>query len=495
MILPVIKQRIIHAIVFLAVVFVGIYLIKVGGEGGLLSVMSILSVGLTLAWIVFSGNRWWMLMPVSVAFGGTFLYEYKFYVHEITLSLCVASLLPVLVLRRMNIPERKPLPRSFYALLALFIFNLGASCYAVEVQNTGNFGSIARTYLHGVWGVMFAVLFYKYGLLKPRVLLGLMYSAYLARAVLGALAYMMEDFFQIPKVGFAFTSATSGVHDFRVTGIQLLLLGFVFAKMARSFSWRLVNFCVMFGGILAVALGGGRVAVGMMCSIPLMWGLIQRKIGVLALISIFGLSVLFAINQYPHFLYELPPTAQRALSILVTESSTKWVDWHTYNQASDYWHRYLSELGWRRWTETPVALIFGNRVMPFDESFNAYSATLEAKAEIAAALGAFESGLWTVLVLVGALGIVFYLVVFRFLLDQPFRMLSKAGIQEPAHALAFMAIMQLSMWVVFSWTAGGFPSYELMMAVFANVACAQEHSLNTTQPQGGASLASTDNKG
>jgi hypothetical protein len=261
-----------------------------------------------------------------------------------------------------------------------------------------------------------------------------------------------------------------------VTGIQLVLLGFVFSEMAKSLSWRVLNFGVMAMGVIMVALGGGRVTVGMICCIPLIWGVIRKKMGMLVLISALGLSLLFAINQYPYLLYELPPTAQRALSILVTESSTKWVDWHTYNQASDYWHRYLSELGWKRWSQTPLTLIVGNHVSPFDEAFNAYSATLEVKAEIAAALGTFESGLWTVLVLVGALGAGLYASAFKFLLSRPFSMLKREGIASPAHALGFMAVIQVSVWAVFSWTAGGFPSYELMMAVFANVACSDEES-------------------
>jgi hypothetical protein len=471
-----IKQRLVQAVVFLVFVFIALYLIKTGGERGLLSVMSILSGGLTVAWIIFSGNRWWILMPVSVAFGGTFLYEYKFYVHEITLSICLVTLLPVIALRRKDIPERTPLPGSFYALLGLFVFNWVASCYALEVQNAASFGSITRTYLHGFWGVLFAVLFYKYGLLKPRVLLGLIYAAYLARAFLGGLAFLMEDFLEIPKVGFALTSATAGVYDFRVTGIQLVLLGFVFAKLAKSFSWRIINLGVMFLGVILVGLGGGRVAVGMICCVPLIWGVIQKKMGMLVLISVFGLSMLFVINQYPYLLYELPTTVQRALSVLVAESSTKGVDWQSWNQASDYWHRYLRELGWAQWTQSPLTILFGNRVEAFSEAYNAYSVTLEIKAEIAAKLGVFESGLWTVLGLMGASGFVLYASTFVFLLKTPFLKLKKEGISGPAQALGFIAVIQLSLWVIYSWTAGSFPSYELMMAVFANVACIDEAS-------------------
>jgi len=482
MILTVVKQKILRAFILLAFVFGSLYLIKTSGERGLLSVMSILSGCITLAWIIFSGNNWWILMPVSVAFGGTFLYEYKFYVHEISLIICMIALLPVVALRRKDLPRRGPLPWSFYGLLAVFVINCATSCYMSESQEAASLGSIARAFLQGFWAVLFGVLFYWYGLLKPRLLLSLLYVAFLARAALGIVVAIFEDFFVIPKVGFAFMSATAGVFDFRVTGIQLALIGYVFAQLAKQNLWKMINYGIMIVAVLLVALGGGRVSVGMICSVPLVWGLIQKRIGTLAVICALGLSLIFILNQYPSMLYKFPDTAQRALSMLVAETSTKWMDWHTYNQASDYWHSYLSELGWQRWTQNPMTLILGNRVSSFDETFNAYSVTLEIKAEIAARLGSFESGLWTVLVLVGGAGALLYIGIFYFLLRQPFDLLRKEGIKSPAHAFAFLAIIQLSLWILFCWIAGGFPSYELMMAIFAKAACTDEKSM-TVPPQ------------
>ncbi|MEI6167040.1 MAG: hypothetical protein WCS52_07585 [bacterium] len=483
MIAPVLKHKTLQFTLFLAVIFLAIYLVKTSAEGGMIGAASIVSGLATLAWIVFSGNSWWILLPVSVAFGGTFLFEYKFYTHEISLIICVIALLPVIALRRKDMPQRVPLSWSFFGLFSLFVVNWVTSCYMADSQDAGNLGSITRAFLHGFWGILFGILFYWYGLLKPRFLLRAMYGAYLARAFLAGVASLFENFFVIPKVGFAFMSATSGIYDFRVSGIPIVLLGFVFAKMAKNKFWKAIHYGVIVMAVFLVALGGGRVSIGMVCTIPLIWSLVQRKMGRLAMISALVLALIFILNQYSSLLYELPSTAQRALSILVNETSTKWVDWHTYNQASDYWHRYLGELGLQRWTQSPLTVLTGNRVESFDETFNAYSVTLEIKAEIAAKLGAFESGLWTVLALMGVVGASLYVGVFRFLLGQPFLVLKKDGIIGPVQALGFIAIIQFSLWVIFCWIAGGFPSYELMMAVFANVACSDEALMSVSKQE------------
>jgi hypothetical protein len=492
MILPVIKHQILQIALFLSVIFGALYLIKASGEGGVISAMSIVSGLATIAWIIFAGNSWWILLPLSVAFGGTFLFEYKFYTHEISLVICVISLLPVIVLRRRDLPQRGSLPWTFYGLIILFVVNWAYSCYAAESLDAGDLGSITRAYLHGFWAILFCILFYRYGLLKSRFLLRALYVAYFARAILAGVAFLFEDFLVIPKVGFAFMSAIAGVYDFRVSGIALALFGFVFAKIATRNFWKAIHYGVMVMAVFLVGLGGGRVSVGMICCIPLIWSVIQRRMGRLAFVSACVLILIFAINQYSYLLYELPQSAQRALSVLVTESSTKDMDWHARNQASDYWHRYLGELGWKRWTQTPLTLIFGNQVMPFDETFNAYSVTLEIKAEIASRLGAFESGLWSVLALMGATGAFLYFCIFVFLLRQPLNILRKEGLHDLAHAFAFIAIIQLSLWVLFCWTAGGFPSYELMMAALANVACSDAAARSV--PQQAGNLAGCDDK-
>jgi hypothetical protein len=465
------KRRLLEIAVSLGFVGFGLALIKRSGTQGVVSLLPVLGVCATLVWFVVAGNLWWLPMPFSVAFGGTFLYQHKLYPHELALIICLFTLLPVIALRRKELPERGPLPFSVYALGALFILNWIISSYVSDKQDVGSLGSLSRPYLSGFWAVLFGILFYRYGLLRPRFLLGLLYAAYLIRALLAGLSYVFENLFVVPQVGFVFSSAILGVYDFRVAGIQTALMAFVFAKTAPNKAWRIVNYGILVLSGLAVILGGGRVSAAMIFSIPLIWCLIRRKFGTLASISVLGLSALITLNQNPDMLYKLPDPARRALSIFVTETSTKWLDWHTLNQASNYWHRYLAELGWQQWTESPQTVLIGNRVKPFDEAYEAFSASIELKAEIAAKLGAFEAGLWTVLVMMGALGALLYLRIFTFLLRQPLALLRNEGISSPAHALAFLAVIPALLWVLFCWTVGAFPSSELMMAFFARVAC------------------------
>ena len=472
--LPELKQRLLFSAVSLAFAALAILLIKKSAAQGLLSVSSFLAGGLTLGWIAASSHHWWLLMPVAVAFGGIFFYSHKLFPHEIALLICSLALLPVITLRRKELPDRPRLPGPFLGLLSLFIVNWAVSFYVSDSQDIRSLGSLSRAYLHGFWAVLFAALFYGYGILKPRLLLGVLYVVFLSRMLLAGVAFLFENVFAMPQAGFAAMSAILGVIDLRVTGLQMALLAFVFAKLAARNVWKTVNYGIMILAGILVALGGGRVSVGMIFAAPLIWCTIRRQFGLLAFVSALGLSLMLLLNQKPDLLYTLPLTAQRALSFLITETSTKWVDWHIYNVGSDYWHRYLGELGWQRWTQSPVTVLFGNRVAAYDEVYNAAYVTIEMKAEIASRLGYFESGLWNVLVLLGALGAFFYFRIFGFLLGHPYALIKKEGILTPAHALGYLAVILTALWALFCWTAGGFPSYELMMAVFAKVACSDE---------------------
>ncbi len=473
---PALKRRILQASLTLGCALLALSFIKRSAEQGLMNVTATLTKYLVLAWAVVAGDKWWVIMPVSVAVGGTFFYEYKLYPHELALLLCALALLPVIALKRKPFPDRAPLPLSCYGLLGLFAINWAVSVYAADFRDFGRVGSLTRPYLQGLWALLFGILFYRYGLLKPRLLLGLLYAAFLVRALLSVGAFFFADVVTNPKFGFAFMSETLGVHDLRQAGIQTVLLGFMFAKLAKGNIWKAVNYGIMGMAAILVALGGGRVSVVMVCVIPLIWGFIRKKWGLMTGISAVGLGLVIFINQNTHMLYKLPPTARRALSVLVAETSTSWVDWHISNQSSNYWHRYLAEMGWKRWTRNPATFLFGDRVKPFDEAYHAYSTSLETRAEIAAQLGSYESGLWSILGVLGAVGAGLYIALFRHFLGPVLSAVRKEGVRDAAHALGCLAIIQFALWSLFCWTAGGLPSYELMMAFFAHVACSDDLS-------------------
>lgn len=471
MILPVLKMKLFIFVVLCVVVGGATLLISKVGEQGAMSVISTITGLAALAWVVMSGEKWWLITPVSVAFGGTLLIEYKFYPHEMSLVLCILALIPLLALRTRLRPVRPPLSSSAYILLLLFVFNWILSFYNLnDSADIGDVGSLSRVYMHGLWALIFGILFYRYGRIDPALLLKVIYITFFIRAILGALAVLFQDIIPIPKIGFVFSGVALGLIDYRVTGIQLGLLAFAHASLATHAVVKRFHYAVIIASVVVAVLGGGRVTVVMMCTIPLLWALLRRRFGVVALCAAAVISLVLVLNRYPDILYRLPEEMRRALSILVSESSTRWLDWHELNRLSNIWHQRLGEIGFERWSSSPVTFILGNRVEPYSDLYNAYSATLEMRADVAAKLGQYESGLWTMLGVMGIVGFLTYTRLFIFLLKKPLQIFQRDGIASPVHALSFLAVIGIGIWLCFSWIAGGFPSYELMLAFLAKAA-------------------------
>ena len=205
----------------------------------------------------------------------------------------------------------------------------------------------------------------------------------------------------------------------------------------------------------------------MMCIIPVAWAVIRRRFGWFALACSLLMIMVVVLNQQPNLIYRFPIQAQRTMSILVGESSTRWLDWHSNLRSSNEWHQRLSQLGFERWTESPVTVAIGNHIEPYDDRYEAYSATFEEKAQVAARLGVYESGLWTVVSPLGVAGGLLYAVLFWFLLRDPLRVLREEGVLGLPHVFYFLAVLELVLWITFCWISGGYPSHELLMAGIA----------------------------
>lgn len=470
MILPVIKTRLVQLVILCVLVGGSLFLIRQVGERGGMSIVSTATWVAAAAWVMFAADKWWMITPVSVAFGGTLLVEHKYYPHEMALVLSIVALIPVIALRKRVVLARPSLPWATYVLVSLFIINWVVSCYDLSAADFGDVGSLSRAYMNGLWVLIFGILFYKYGVLNPALILNLLYGTFLLRAALGGLSIVFRDVIPLPSAGFLLSGMALGLGDYRFTGMQLGLLAYVHVGLTKSPTVKLVHYTVVVIAVLLTAMGGGRVMVAMICLIPLILAVLRRRFGWFALIGAVVVTLIIIINRHPDSLYRLPESARRSLSILVSESSTRWLDWHDMNRISNMWHQRLGHLGFERWTASPLTFLFGNRVEPFDEAYNAYSATWETKADIAAKLGLYEAGLWTVLGLAGVIGLLCYASLFVFLLKGPLGLIHHATGNLPARALAFMALISIALWVVFSWIAGGFPSYELLLAFLAKVA-------------------------
>ena len=123
MILPVIKTRIVQFVILCILVGGALLFIRQVGERGGMSIVPTVSWVAAAAWVAFAADKWWIITPVSVAFGGTLLVGHKYYPHEMALALSVLSLFPLVALRKRVVLTRPALPRAIYVLVLLFMIN------------------------------------------------------------------------------------------------------------------------------------------------------------------------------------------------------------------------------------------------------------------------------------------------------------------------------------------------------------------------------------
>ena len=154
MINPVITRRL--TLLGAATVLLGgaLYLLNVVGEQGIWGVANVMVWALPVVWIIFAGTRWWMLMPVAVAFGGAFVMEHKLFTHEIALPLSVMALLPLLATRRQGAYDRERIPLAVWVLLGVFVFNLVRSILISEWAGMGG-GGVSSGPIFMVYGRSF----------------------------------------------------------------------------------------------------------------------------------------------------------------------------------------------------------------------------------------------------------------------------------------------------------------------------------------------------
>lgn len=465
---PQLSRRLAQAAILGVGIGIALWLILTVGQRGVYGLVSITLAIAPVAWIVFAGPRWWMLMPLTVFFGGVFALEYKIFTHEIALPLCLLALLPMIATRRLAGITRTPLPPASWMLLLLLVGNAITSLYVSHLEGIGGSGSIARIYLHGLWAVIFALAFYHFGESKPlKLLLILMYIIGVGRVLISILAFTLGRSIYVPYLNYVLGGMGQGLIDLRFTGLHLAILSFA-CFLWMSGKWAKGFYAAI--GLTSVALvvmSAGRVSVGMVCAVPVLWALIRRKFGWVSVAGGILLVTVMFLNQRPELLYRLPSEAQRALSILIRESSTRWTDQHDMVRGSNEWHRRLMELGFSRWTESPWTVALGNRVEAYDKGYESISATMEVRAQVAARMGLYESGLWTVLCIAGLVGMLLYFRLLYFCLKGPAQELRRHGVRDVSHVFYLWAVLSTGLWGAFSWIAGGCPSFELMLAVFA----------------------------
>jgi len=444
-------------------VFLGQFIAK----GGLRDSIMLVALVFVLAWVFLSRQAWWIFLPPFVLFGGVVHIGFKIYFHEIALTLALVAFLPVFA---MKTPIQRKLPRYAWLLISFLFIHWATSIVINRMSGLSGTGNIIRVYMQAAWPLIFMVPFYCFGIATrfQKTVLLLMYFT----AVLRVSIALVGHFFPygitfLPFASFVLSGPLAGMSDLRFSGLQLVMLTICYFHLSRRLMSKIFHFLILATAVVLVLMGSGRVAVGMLFLILPLWAILYRKFILAAGVSIALAAGVLTLNAKPNLIYSFPYPMQRTLCVLVMKKVD--IDWHGRVEASDEWHRQLTKLAYERWTRSVPSFLLGNHIEGFDDSFYRAGIGMEVRAQIAARIAAYESGLWTVLGSIGLAGLILYLLLFWFLLKDVARELLKARIHSYTHTFYFLAVLMLILWIAFSWIAGGFPSLELFMAVIAKV--------------------------
>lgn len=460
--------------------------------GGLSAFVMLVSGALVLLWVLFARRAWWIMLPVTLTLGGMFYFGFRIYTYELGLVLTLLPLIPLMALQKNRVLLREPLPRSLYILLLYFVVHLGVSEFAANAEGLGGMGNILRVYVRGLWPLVFAVPFYLYGGTHClRQALVTMYVAAIVRSICGLLGYLIPELLYVPVLNFILPGGYMEGADLRESALWMLYLCLCFISLSRRKPRLMLHLLVAAFAFACILLGGGRASLGMACAVVLLWLLFQRRYLTLAAAAVVLAVLMAMLNSRPDLVYRFSPRVQRTLSILVLKSP--FTDVHEEVVGSDEWHFELGRMGARRWAASPRSLAVGNRVYPFLFDFVALSGSVGVKMEVAAAMGSYESGLWTVLAVLGLVGASLYAGTFWGLLRPVLPGLLKSRICDYRSAFGFLAVASLVIWVTFSWIVGHFPSEALMLAVIAKAA--YEDVRRSSSSPGGATPAARPGPG
>lgn len=431
-------------------------------------IMLIAAVFVTL-WTFTARSAWWLVMPVTLSFGGFFYFGFKILLHELGLALCLLPIPFMAAVLRRPTQRRAPLPFSAYLLFAYMAIHLVISLYTAKVNGLSGGGHIVRVYMQGLWPVVFLIVFHLFGqtnLLKQAFIA--MYVACLARILLGLTAFFFPAFLYVPGVNFVLPATDVGFSDLRTSALLFASLNLCYASMSRVFL-RTAFHVVMVGcaGVLTL-MGSGRVSFLIFCTVTLLLAMLRRKMTVLMALLCVLLATATYLNRNPEVLFNAPERVRRPLSALVIDSPQH--DVHREVRLSNRWHFELGRMGRERWLASPLTFLFGNHVSPFSEDYYTRTGNMEARMEIAAGIGSYESGLWTMLAVLGLAGTGIYAVLFGRLLKGLVREVRLNGIRDYEHAFYFLALSTSATWLLFCWISGHFPSMVLFFCTIAYAA-------------------------
>ncbi|MDQ6624135.1 MAG: hypothetical protein M3Y86_11720 [Verrucomicrobiota bacterium] len=463
--LPQLTVFLVGALGLLAAVLIG----NAIGSNELPFLVEIVAGGALVGWLILAGKYWWLPIAFGIGIGGFFTIPYKLYPHELGLLLSLGALLPQLILRRGGLRQERPaIPKVFYVLGVYLVAHFAFSMIQNQSEGAGN---VARAYMNMLWPVVFGFYFWRFGSTKVmRTAVQVMYVAALMRMGFGLVNYFAGTTFVIPAINY-----TIDPQDLRVSGIIVLVIAVLFATMKGSFLKRVFNGFIALFSVWAILLGGSRSGMLTLIFIPLFIFAVSRKWALVVVSGASAAVIVLWLNVYPGVLNNLPSRAARSASVVVLGER---LDVQEDARMSNDWHLLaLPGVARERWSRNWRSMAIGTGIRPF-RPINFYAGYernwIFTMAEVSADMGAYESAFWTLLAVLGLIGMGLYFAVIIWLLRSLLPPLMKRKKRDLTWGVMLWASLAIALWVVLIIPAGGYPSMEIFLGLLALATMADE---------------------
>lgn len=465
-----VRSRIALLAVALVVTGFAVVVLKLALAQYLVLLVLVLGTVAVAGWVLLAREKWWMVVPVGCSFGGLFYFGFRIYTHEMALVLAVLALLPYIAMAQPGPVVRRAIPGALYILLVYLALHLTVSEVLCRQEGRGGAGNILRVYMYGLWPLVFAVLFSRFGSARNvRYVLLAMYVASLCRVLLGFTAYYSPKvMFYLPGINYIPSGALNAGMDLRASTLMLVSLSLCYASLSRSRLASIFHTLMLIPSLWLILLGGGRVSVAMFFGIVVFWALLQRKLAVLMGLAAGLMLFVTVVSNDPTVISRFPARMQRTMGIFVVGPHRNEIQRPV--MSSNMWHEDLADLGRKNWLKSPVSFLLGNRVHRFDEALYRPWTSVGYRELIVSRQGYYEAGLWTILGVTGGIGALLYVMILGTVLKRCLFPLVKERLRDHATAFCFLASASSLMWLCFCWIYGHFPSQEIMMALIAAAA-------------------------
>ena len=429
--------------------------------------MIVLATLFTIIWMLMAGANWWVPFLSGAVMLGTFYVGVKVYPIEVAFALCITGLVPLFLVQDKKAfqAQRKKLPIIFYLTATYLIIRLLIDV----IPASGAHGSMSRLMFGYVAWFVFAYLFHNYGSLSvARTAVGLMFALLFVRTTAALAGFFLNIPMYIPGINYVLSfSSSDSLVPMRIVAAAMLFAALILFHASKSLIAKALLLPVFaFSGVLVI-MGAGRFQTLATLFLPIAFFAWSRRWIFLLISLVVGAGMITIVNLQPELLHKIPTSAGRALSGLVFDAAAAESDNDT--GGSNEWHDAMRDEGLKRWLTSPKTILFGYGISPSPDLYSdlSFKKDPQVTVENAANIGAYESGLFNVISVVGAVGFGLYLALFFTFWKAVIPWLFKKPVGTFWEGMVFWGCFASITWFAFCYFQGSTPGFEMVLLIMA----------------------------